>query len=275
MKYFININGTNIKFVSEELKDDDELINIAINNKHGGSQVLQYLNDSSKDNEDIVIIAIQNNPKCFEYISERLRNKKEIIMICIEKLKLYKYKYNNILCMTSYINRNDKEIVLPLMEIDGGDIRYVSYELAMDKQVVITAIKNDPSIYKYINKSFLNDKEVIMLCLKNYEYDEDNFKNFLEYLNDDFKDDKEIVMASVKKCGLNFIYASNRLRNDKQVVLTAINNSYYDFYKGINETLLIKNIKERTKNINIILKKTKLRNNSDILKQVIRRLKIN
>ena len=274
MKFFISINGSNIKFVSDDLKTDNELINLAINNKYGGTQVLEYLSESSKDNEDIVNIAINNNPKCFKYISDRLKNDKQIIMKCIEKLKLYKYKYNDILKMTSYTIKNNKEIVLELMKIDGFDIRYISQELFMDKQVVITAIQNDSTVYKHIDKSFLNDKEIVMLCLNNDKYDEENFENFLEYLNYNFQNDKEIVMASIKKCGKNIIYASKKLRNDKEIVLSAIDNCYYPLYEDMDEKQIIFNIKQRYKNINIILKNTKLRNNPDILKHIINKIKI-
>ena len=118
----------------------------------------------------------------------------------------------------------------------------------------------------------------ILLCLNNNinsnGYDEENYEDFLQGLNDEFKDDKEIVIASIKKCCKNIIHCSKRLRNDKDVILTAINNCYYDFYDDMREDDKITNIKERTKNIDIILKKTKLKNDPDILKQVIKKIRI-
>ena len=118
----------------------------------------------------------------------------------------------------------------------------------------------------------------ILLCLNNNinsnGYDEENYEDFLQGLNDEFKDDKEIVIASVKKCCKNILYCTKRLRNDKDVILTAINNCYYDIDNDMKEDDKIKYIKERTKNIDIILKKTKLKNDSDILKQIIKKIRI-
>jgi len=272
IKFYINMNGSNIRFASVKLIDDEEIVNLAINNDYGF--VLQYLNDTYKDNKEFVKKVLNKYPKCFNYISKRLQNDKEIIMLCIKKLnELNEYdNYNNILKLTNYVNRNDKEIVLPLVSMNGEHIKYVSNNLALDKEVVFAAIKNNPLAYHFIDESFFNDKEFILLCLNSNGYDEENYEKFLKILSNEFKDDKDIVIACIKKCCKNIIYCSKRLRNDKEIVLTAINNSYYDFYEKMTENDKIKYIKERTNNIDLILNMTKFKNDPDILKQIIKKL---
>jgi hypothetical protein len=274
MKFYIKLNVSNIRFASEELKNNEELINLAIGNKP--HYVLEYLPDIYKDNEEFVKPILNEYTNCFNFISPRLQNKKEIIMLCIEKLKSCKYNYNNILRLINDTNKNDKEIVLPLVSMNGCDIQYVSNILALDKDIVYAAIQNDPTSYIHVDESFFNDKDFVLFCLNNNSdgYDEENYEYFLEDLNDNFKDDKDIVIASIKKCCKNFSYCSKRLRNDKEVILTAIDNSYYDFYDNITDQDKIKYIKKRTENIDIILKKTKLKNDPDVLKQVIKKIRI-
>ena len=97
---------------------------------------------------------------------------------------------------------------------------------------------------------------------------------FEDHLMKKFKDDKEIVIASIKKCCKNFIHCSKRLKNNKEVILTAINNCYYDFYNNMEENDKIDYIKKRIKNIDIILENTKLKNDPDILNQVIKKIRI-
>jgi hypothetical protein len=132
-------------------------------------------------------------------------------------------------------NKFKKEIVLQLVSMNGFNIINVSDNLQLDKEVVYTAIKKTPMAYHYIDKSFFNDKEFILLCLNSNGYDEENYEKFLKILSNEFKDDKDIVIACIKKCCKNIIYCSKRLRNDKEIVLTAINNSYYDFYEKMTE----------------------------------------
>ena len=201
-------------------------------------------------------------------------------MLCIEKLKELNLdqNYNKILSLINDINKNDKEIVLPLISMNGYHILYIIGDLLLDKDIVYAAIKNDPTTYKYIDISFFNNKEFILLCLGNSKYsngyDEENYEYFLEGLDKKFKDDKEIVIASIKKCCKNFIHCSKRLKNNKEVILTAINNCYYDFYNNMEENDKIDYIKKRIKNIDIILENTKLKNDPDILNQVIKKIRI-
>ena len=272
IKYFLNHNVHNIRFASDNLKNDLELVNFVIN-KSGS--VLQYLNDLYKDNEEIVRIAINNYPNCFEYISERLRNKKEIIIECIEILKSSPEKYNNIIRFISEEHQNDKEIVLPLVELCGDNLQYASDKLKKDKDVVYAAIKNDAEAFIHADELFFKDKEFILLCLHPKGYDEEYYEDFLEDLSDNFKDDKEIVLACVKKCGNNFKYASNRLKNDKDVVLEAIDNCYYDFYEKMSDKDKLEYIAKRNINIDNIINDTELKDDSSILKQIIKKIKIN
>ena len=299
IKYFINYNSANIRFASDDLKNDIELVNFAINQSGFALQYLneiyrdnedivriainnyprcfQYISERFRDNEDIVRIAIKDDPKCFEYISERLRNNKEIIMECIKILQLSKEKYNNILRFVSEIHRNDKEIVLPLVGMNGSDLQYVSEDLITDKDVVYAAINNDSTVFMDADELFFEDREFILLCLNTNGYDEENYEKFLEDLIDNFKDDKDIVLAAVKKCGNNIKYASNRLKNDKDVVLAAIDNCYYDFYEyeKMSNDDICKDIKKRNINIDNILNETNLKDDLDILKQIIKKIKIN
>ena len=278
MKKCIKYNGCNIRFASNELKNDIELVNLSIEKEYNNG--LEYLSDYYQDNEEFIKPLLNKYPRCFEYISKRLQNKKEIIMLCIEKLKELKPNdnYNKILSIINDKNKNDKNIFLPLVSMNGSDISYISNDLALDKDIVYSAIKQNPTSYKYIDKSFFNNKEFILLCLVDSEYsngyDEENYEDFLEDLDEKFKDDKDIVIASLKKCCKNIIHCSKRLRNDKDVILTAINNSYYDFYDNMKENDKIDYIKKRTENIDIILNKTKLKTNSDILIQVIKKIRI-
>ena len=48
----------------------------------------------------------------------------------------------------------------------------------------------------------------------------------LSLASDRLRDDKEVVIEAVKKDGNAIKYASKRLKNDREVVLTAIKNTY-------------------------------------------------
>ena len=165
MKFYINISGSNIRFASDELKNDEELVNIAINNSNN-HEVLKYLDNTYKDNKEFIKNILNKNIKFFENISKRLQNDKEIIMLCIEKLKLSEDKTNYILKYINEENKNDKDIVLSLVSMNGNDIKYVKTNLSLDKDIVYAAVKNNPLSYKFVNRSFFNDEKFKqLLCI--------------------------------------------------------------------------------------------------------------
>jgi len=248
MTYLINLDGTNIKFASSELKD----------------------------NEDFCKIAIKNNYNSFKYISLRLQNLKNIIIECI-KLNLQENKYNNISSYISGFHKNDKDIMLPLVENNGDELLMIpkSSTLFSDKDIVYAAIKSKPHMFILIDPIFFNDRKFILLCLKKSKYyrqqydNEDSetyefnkistenyykerYNNFLYNINLDFLDDKEIILAAIKLNENNFKYASNRLKNDKDVILELIiqlsyyNGYYYYYNNGHN---LIENLLQKCNHV--------------------------
>ena len=289
------------KYISNELKEDNEIIDIAI--KYGSIRNLKYITKkykedykfmkiyldaplylieyagyNIKDNKEIVINILNEKPEYFQYISKRLRNNKEIIQLCIQKLKNTDCKSTNIMKSLSSYYKDDKSIVIELLKIDGKQLEYVSNRLKKDNEVVYTAINNDSHSFIYADKILFNDKKFILLALTNKDffgyngYDEEYYDDFLEDLSDIYKDDKEIVLAAVKRCGINIKYASNRLKNDKDVVLTAIDNSYYN--DPYDMKYILEHKRNQHNNIDIILNETKLQNDVDVLKLIINKIKL-
>jgi hypothetical protein len=78
--------------------------------------LIEYAGDNIKDNEEIVRNVLNIRPYYFQHISPRLRNNKEIILLCIQKL--YNYTYNKYTDMLKYLStyyKDDKSIVIELI----------------------------------------------------------------------------------------------------------------------------------------------------------------
>jgi len=277
-QYFINIEGTVIKYASYELKNNKELAKLAIQNN---PYSIQYISEELKNDKELVKLAIQNNPESFQYILEKFRNDKEIIIECIKVLELQENNYDN--NMLAYINsdeiKDDEDIILPLMKINGRQLGYASSRLRKNKNIVYTAIKNHQDAYSYPDESFYKDKEFILLSLNHKQqlYDIDDYSDFLEDYEENIIDDKNIVLAAVKKSGLNFKYASLRLKDDKEIVITSILNcfdtsSYDEMSTSFNDLVtLVNSMKELDETINMIIDNTSLKYDSDVLQTVIQK----
>ena len=246
-KYFINIEGTVIYYSSQSLKNDIELAELAI----------------------------INNPDAFQFISEELRNTKYIIIKCINIISIQN-KNNKLLPFISCDKiKNDKDIILSLIKINGSQLEYVLPKFKKDKDIVYAAIKNSPDAYLHSDKSFYKDKNFILLSLSHSykQFDILEYENFLKNFDEDILDDKDIALAALKKSGLNFKYLSKRLQNDKDVVILSIINCYntseYENPWQYNLTELVKYMIDLNNNINLILNNTTLKYDSDILQTII------
>ena len=75
-----NCNGGEfvLKYVSEQFKNDKELIVLAVK-KHG--RVLEYASDSLKNDNEIVIEALKKETSAFRFASDALRNDSDILAL--------------------------------------------------------------------------------------------------------------------------------------------------------------------------------------------------
>jgi Txe/YoeB family toxin of Txe-Axe toxin-antitoxin module len=78
----IGLDSALLEFASKELQNNVELVYRAVS-KDGNS--IEFASDELKDNKKIVITAVQENPFAIAFASEKLRNDKEIALLAIEK----------------------------------------------------------------------------------------------------------------------------------------------------------------------------------------------
>jgi hypothetical protein len=78
---------------------------------------------------------------------------------------------------------------------------------------------------KLADKKILADKDLMLKFLKSNQ----SIHSLLEIVDNKMKGDKEFVLACVKASNSNFQYASEKLRNDADVVNTLLQTEYYSF----------------------------------------------
>ena len=97
------------------------------------------------------------------------------------------------------------------------------YQYGDIDEIVWQAVKEkDLSQFTYIDPKYFDNKEFMLEAIKN----ETSQSVSIQYASKRLRDDKDIVLSSVRKKGFYAIpYASKRLRDDKDVILTAIKSS--------------------------------------------------
>ena len=174
------------------------------------AEMLEFAPDCITDDKELVCLALEG-AWVFSYASYRLQHDKEVIMYAIEQgtvsmdeldeefLEDLEILYKVVLCMpyefTNFVEelREDREIALNCVKIDGRIYQYLNDELQADLDIVEEAIRHEMPL-SWISK----DK------VEGYE---------------DIISDPELVLCAIKHNGKNeLLYASEELRNDKEFV---------------------------------------------------------
>lgn len=239
------------EFMSDEIKGDKEIILLGIKHMQYSGAIM-YASEELRNDKELVLAAVKKYGNSLEYASEKLRNDKELVLAAVKETGFALKFASKELC-------NDKEVVTVALNSIGDVLEYASEELRNTKEIVLLAIQNskfsDPTMYA--SEEIRNDKDFMLLVLKHGI----SLKNASERL----RDDKDVVMVAVGKYGFELEYASERLRKDKEVIQCALDSNKDAIeYALIDSLEEISGIENFPADIGIIIQELKL-NNSPIL----------
>jgi hypothetical protein len=176
--------------------------------------------------KDFIEYAIQITPKAYIYASQEIRENKEILLKVLEDGEL-----DTVYIPDSLIN--DKEVLESVVQNESYCKHLFSkldFNQEVNKTYAIESIKKDINRFNYIPDNLKNDRNYFLRAVKING-------SVMHYANDTFKDDEEIVTEAVKTDGNALINASKRLQNNKEIALTAVkvaaaefNDTYRIFY---------------------------------------------
>ena len=212
-------DGISLEFVSDRLKEDKEVVMTAVKNNW---KALEFAPDKFKDDKDIIMEVVKQNGKALKLASENMQKDREIVLASITSTR---YGTSNSLTTINEKFRDDKEIVMEAMSYSGGyGYELISDRLKNDKEVTYCyASQESFNITKILDK-FKEDKEIIMRGIGS-TWRESNY--ILENASPKFRDDKDVILMAVKNYPPSLELASERLKNDIEVVRRAVE---YDTY---------------------------------------------
>jgi hypothetical protein len=201
--YFSQINyltqATNIlNIILEIYNNDREIILLIIKKLNFKSQLLFFLYSKKVFSEENYIIKI-SNPK----------NDKNVYTIDHPDYRNFKILYFKI----PDIFFSDEEIVENLVYKDKDSFEFVSFELRNNEEFVIKCIKKNPLCIKFVSDELKSNRDFIMRTLIHHM----DSKQFLEYLDEKLKDDYDLVLLVINNNPRDYIYASLRLRENKNI----------------------------------------------------------
>lgn len=177
-----------------------------------------YLDGELEFSKDLYAIFID----CYESYDEFpevLKEDKTITLTAIE------YNPKSIKFASDRL-KDDEEVVFTALKQDNTTFYYASDRLKNDKEMVKYAVERNGWALSYASKELQDNLEIVMTAFKQTKQTPGSFK----FASDRLKDDKNVVCDIVKNCGAALEYASDRLKDDPEVVILAMkNNPYWAF----------------------------------------------
>lgn len=202
--------GENLALSSDEIKNDEEIVKIAVT--QGGTS-LQFASEKLRDDKSVVEIAIKQDIHSFQFVSDRLKDDREILMQAATICKNLPRSEGNLSpreteCSKIFNNfpprfASDKAFLLKVAEainsiftFETGFFNLISPQLKDDKEFMLKMIKivrqNDlllEDLFANISDRLKQDKEFIKRGIE-------LSPRMYRVLNDDLKNDEEIFLIS-------------------------------------------------------------------------------
>jgi Domain of unknown function (DUF4116) len=146
--------------------------------------LLESLNDQYRQDQNIVMTAVNQNGNALQYASNDLKNDKEIVMTAVQQ-DGYALRY------ASNDLKNDKEIVMTAVQQDGYALQYVGNELRNDREIVLIAVEQNGECLGYVSDKLRSDKEIILMALRQNKY-------AVRHIANEMLKDEEIALEAMK-----------------------------------------------------------------------------
>lgn len=227
-----------------DLFSKDTVLNATRTHQHS---FLKFLPDPLKEDNEIVLASIENDPFAFLYASEKMRNDENTVLFAIRQFKDKGYQSLSVVFSpvgTTLIQskdfflkaieisdacfncgpdecKKDRSFCLEAVRSNGLVLKWLSSELRKDLEIVLTAIENNPKAFFYSLLDLNQHLEAIKPAVKKNN-------TLLEFIppsiiREHFKEDlfayiDRFPRALSNKCFFDF-------RDDKEVVSYALSKS--------------------------------------------------
>ena len=174
------------------------------------------------DDLEVLLVAVARFSFLLKYAPERIRHDRATVLAAVRVEG----------CALAGVPgefRDDREIVLAAVSNYGGVLEYASTTLRADREIVLAAVANGGDPLCYVPDHLLDDRTFILQVVTTHaRYDKFDKPPICDCSVDDvperYFDDLEIVHAAVAHDGHTLYKVSDRLRTNREIVLTAVSN---------------------------------------------------
>ena len=238
-RVILEVDKTYYQYLPERFKNDTRFVKQYLKNQFIS---IEYLNSRLQNDKKIISAAIdkwenlENNEKRqflhpFHFLNEENKKNIEYIKSYLKEMKVscYTYEYASTLQNSVKEIKKDRNIVKELLSTNGYLIQWLDKEEKTDRELVLIAISSYPAAFFCVSRKFYDDREVIMLALNDPE--KTCMACPLKMIPSKYYKDRDLMKLAAKHFVDALLWADTSIRNDKEIILIALNNYHYNWSK--------------------------------------------
>lgn len=137
----VHKNALNIQYIPKKFLTED----LALSAVQQYGEVIIHIPKTIPNYDQIVLEAVKNEGYCLEYLDEKYKDNKQLVLIAVSNSDSLKFVSDNL--------KDDKEIVLKAIDFTFSAYEYASDRLKHDKEVILLALTKDDEELKDLNIS--------------------------------------------------------------------------------------------------------------------------
>lgn len=227
----------NFSLLSDHWKDDDEIATLAV--KHD-CFMLQWVSERLRDSERLVELAVTSNGLVLKYASRRLQSRKRVAIIAVSQvgdaLEFVHEGLRNQIALEACMKHPaslrfvpnltcNRVFMLQMVTHNGKALEFASRSLQADLELVTTALAQSLSAFEFIKDEALMSEDIVKAVVT---YD----GNLIRFAPEILRGNRAIGHLAVKSSGYALRYLSAELRNDDEIVQSAMKNHPAAYYSA-------------------------------------------
>lgn len=219
-KYVLEVmeyRGLQLQHVSKELKDDIDVVSIAVENE---PSAFRYASPRIRSIKKLAYSAVREDPDNFQFVSRNLRADLDLFRIIINE-KRDRIYVNDFDGFEFYCYMKNPYRLLAIGE-EWNYIelfQYVSIDWSRNKELLLSMIEkyNGSGMWLRYLPYYQNDKEFVIKAVE-------STPKALYFASEDIHNDVEFITSLIKQHPACYLFVSEEIRNDKNLILEILPN---------------------------------------------------
>lgn len=223
----VNFNVERVAKVLFALKDEDDLLYLQdddfklldeegnLTNKYDENIFIQFAKGGAGGFGSADIIK--------QFFPEEFKDDIDFFMQIAEVMSDFKEVFLELASEKILSNKNFAKTIVS--NCNGGSLKYFSEEIRSSKEIVIIAVTKNGSELQHASDELKKDREIVLIAIKARSAVDFLPPDPIQYADKSFLSDFEMARIAVASSGNSLQYFADEIRQDKDIVSIAVNNS--------------------------------------------------